>query len=67
MRTGRRALVLATDAANHPFRRALPPHVLVPIADEPVKPATWRITLQDGRDFLMAYCAMFLAVSAFIS
>lgn len=26
----------------------------------------WRISMQDARDFLLAYCACFLAVSAFI-
>ena len=26
-----------------------------------------RLTLQDGKDFLLAYCACFMAVSAFIS
>ncbi|NBC35402.1 hypothetical protein GTZ99_02395 [Novosphingobium sp. FSY-8] len=25
-----------------------------------------RLTMQDGRDFLLAYCACFLAISAFI-
>jgi hypothetical protein len=65
MRTGSDALELS-DAAGHAFRRRLPPHVLLPIASGAVQ-SGWRLTLTDCREFLMAYCAMFLAVSAFIS
>ena len=60
----RRALVLVDEAARHPFLRSLPPHVRQPV-EEPPSPRRW-FTLQDLRDFLMAYCAMFVAVSTFI-
>ena len=33
----------------------------------PVRSDSARLTMQDARDFLMAYCACFLAVSAFIA
>ena len=80
----RRALVLTSEAARHPFRAALPPHVLgeeqafdprrrmiaVTRAEEqPLrqpKRKAW-LTLQDVKDFLMAYCACLVCVTAFIS
>lgn len=63
----RRALVLTDETARHPFLKTLPPHVRR-IAPEMVatKPVSWRISAGDLRDFLMAYCAMFLAVSIFL-
>lgn len=33
----------------------------------PVRSDSARLTMQDAREFLMAYCACFLAVSAFIA
>ena len=33
----------------------------------PARSDSARLTMQDARDFLMAYCACFLAVSAFIA
>lgn len=67
----RRALVLTDESARHPFRRMLPPHVRIPIVDEAPPPpqqqtTSWRLTASDVRQFLMAYCATFLAVSVFI-
>ena len=66
---------------GHPFRAALPeralwvmpayePEVALAMArakmrSKPLNPG--RITLQDVKDFLLAYCACFLAVLAFIS
>ena len=61
----RRALVITDEAARHPFRASLPPHVRRDAANPPQR--TWRITAQDIKEFLMAYCACFLAVSAFIA
>jgi hypothetical protein len=66
MQTGRYPAVPIDEAASHVFRRSLPAHVLVPMVEDAVLPG-WRLTLSDCREFLMAYCAMFLAVSAFIS
>ncbi len=62
----RRALVITDETARHPFRASLPPHVCRREEEGPPQ-RTWRITAQDVKDFLMAYCACFLAVSAFIA
>ncbi|OYW86899.1 MAG: hypothetical protein B7Z20_06375 [Sphingobium sp. 32-64-5] len=56
----RRALVLTTETARHPFRRSLPPHVLAPLAD-----------LQKRNDgdvklFLMSFTAFFVAAYSFV-
>lgn len=62
----RRALVLENEAVRHPFRRLLPAHVLQALPPEPKPRFTW-FSISDWRDFLMAYCAMFMAVSTFIA
>ncbi|MFT4026855.1 MAG: hypothetical protein QM676_08655 [Novosphingobium sp.] len=62
----RRALVITDETARHPFLASLPPHVRAVDLIGPHQ-RTWRITMQDVKDFLMAYCACFLAVSAFIA
>lgn len=61
----RRSLVLTNEAARHPLRARLG-------LDRRIMQATqqrgWRgITAQDVREFLMAYCACFLAVSLYIA
>ncbi len=61
----RRSLVLTNEAARHPLRARLG-------LDRRITQATqqrgWRgITAQDVREFLMAYCACFLAVSLYIA
>lgn len=69
-RTRRRALVLGDESARHPFLRSLPPHVRAAIGeDQGAALPFWRraITAGDWRDFFMAYCAAFVAVSLFIS
>ncbi len=62
----RRALVVTDESARHPFLMSLPPHVRRGIA-----PATARsaqgIGTQDVKEFLLAYCACFVCVSAFIA
>jgi hypothetical protein len=60
----RRSLVLTDEAARHPFRASLPPHVseLRIEARVPWREQLWR----DARGFAQAYCACLLAVSAFI-
>ena len=64
----RRTVVLTDEAARHPFLASLPPHVRFVAAEgeEKDEDARSRWTMQDLREFLMAYCASFLAVSAFI-
>jgi len=57
----RRALVLTTEAARHPFRQTLPPHVLRPLPDP---------RRRDDRDiklFLMSFTAFFVATYSFIA
>ncbi|MCW1382852.1 hypothetical protein OLX02_08450 [Novosphingobium sp. KCTC 2891] len=72
---------LNPELAGHPFRRTLPAHVLrrLPVFEPEVLEAmrkaelrspdvSWKkLTLQDAKEFLLAYCACFLAVMAFIS
>ena len=62
----RRALVITDETARHPFLASLPPHIRG-LAHEGPPQRNWRITAQDVKDFLLAYCACFLAVSAFIA
>ena len=73
----RRALVLTDESARHPFRASLPPHVRRLVDEDGASPAEWLRTLRqrdmiagiplgDVRDFLLAYCAAFVAVSLFI-
>lgn len=61
----RRSLVLTDDLARHPFRASLPRYVPRGLPAVPV-PASHRPFVESLRDFLLAYCACFLAVSAFI-
>jgi hypothetical protein len=62
----RRALVITDETARHPFLASLPPHIRGQ-AYHALPQRSWRITAQDAKEFLMAYCACFLAVSAFIA
>jgi hypothetical protein len=62
----RRALVLTDEIARHSFLRSLPPHVRRIEPEGVPKPTSWRINAVDVRQFLMAYCATFLAVTVFI-
>lgn len=59
----RRKLVLTNEPARDPMRAIQPPG---PASATPAPPVRWRLTSQDLRDFLLAYCACFLAVSLFI-
>lgn len=63
----RRSLVLTDETAHHPFRASLAPHVLHCV--RPITMAGKRrwFTMNDLRDFLLAYCACFLAVSLYIA
>ena len=61
----RRSLVLVDETARHPFLRYLPPHVRRSIEPIPRAPH-WDGWIENARLFLLAYCACFMAVSAFI-
>jgi hypothetical protein len=71
-RMSRRALVLTDDAAGHPFRRSLPPHVRATVVDCDMQPGIslaklrWRALGSDWQNFLQAYCATFVAILVFI-
>ncbi len=54
----RRSLVLTDEAARHPFRVRLA---------RGIGRRKARLAAQDLREFLLAYCACFLAVSLYIA
>ena len=57
----RRALVLTSEGARHPFRRTLPAHVLRAGAD---------VTARDDQDwklFMLSFAAFFTAFYSFIA
>ena len=65
--TKRRSLVLTDETARHPFLASLPPHVRGGTAPvRLVRRPRW-LSLDEIRDFLLAYCACFVAVSTFIA
>ena len=62
----RRALVLTTENARHPFRASLPTR-RAGFADIPAtKPVDWRLTAADVRGVATTYFATVAAVLAFI-
>lgn len=71
--TKRRALVLTDDAAGHPFRRSLPLHIRTAPTEEGAQEANslaklrWNMLGGDWQSFLQAYCASFVAITAFIA
>jgi hypothetical protein len=62
----RRSLVLTDESARHPFLTSLPPHVRKDAEPVPSR-MPWRLDASDLRDFLLAYCACFVAVSVYIA
>lgn len=61
----RRALVLTSEAARHPFRRSLPPHVFImPKPDAPR--AAPKSDDQDWKLFGLSFAAFFTAFYTFI-
>jgi hypothetical protein len=62
----RRSLVMTDEMARHPFLAALPPHVRAGAKALSI-PRQSRFSLDDLRDFLLAYCACFIAVSLYIA
>ena len=67
MTNRRRALVLTDESAGHPFRRSLPQHVRRDSKTPADRVRGWRLTPRDWRDFLSAYGACFVMVSAWIA
>jgi hypothetical protein len=59
----RKMLVVVGDAARHSFLASLSPEGRKGRA----RGRRWAISLTSVREFLMAYCACFLAVSLFIA
>lgn len=64
--TKRRSLVLTDETSRHPFRAHLAPHVLHGGKPVAIQRKGW-FSMDDLRDFLLAYCACFLAVSLYIA
>ncbi|HOB13751.1 MAG TPA: hypothetical protein PKN09_05875 [Novosphingobium sp.] len=62
----RRSLVITDETARHPFLASLPPHVRASAEPPKARRQAW-FSLNDLRDFLMAYCACFLATSLYIA
>ncbi|HSG32902.1 MAG TPA: hypothetical protein VLA37_00085 [Sphingomonadaceae bacterium] len=62
----RRSLVLTDESARHPFLASIPPHVRSGRDPVPAR-LPWGLTIDDIRSFLVAYCACFMATSAFIA
>ncbi|WP_114522063.1 hypothetical protein [Altererythrobacter sp. ZODW24] len=62
----RNNLVLTDETARHPFRATLPPHVRASGERRDIN-SVWEITTQDVKEFLMAYCACFMAASIFLA
>ena len=62
----RRSLVLTDEQARHPFLAQLAPHIRrgeAPLAVPRARPE-W---VKDLREFLLAYCACFIAASLYIA
>ncbi len=62
----RSKLVLTDETAHHPFLMSLPPHVRSGAERSDMQPK-WRLNTQDVKEFLMAYCACFMAASIFLA
>ena len=66
----RRSLVLTNEAARHPFRASLAPHVTrvdaVDAEEEAAPEGFWTLTRDDVRGFATTYFAVFAAVLVFI-
>ncbi|MBB4858571.1 hypothetical protein HNO88_001894 [Novosphingobium chloroacetimidivorans] len=66
----RRALVLTSEQARHPYRRSLPPHVFRPFPDEPEAPrdrSLREVFDEDWRSLVSTYCATFIVVTTFLA
>jgi hypothetical protein len=67
LQIARRALVLTTEGARHPFRRSLPPHVFARLAETAPKRSLREVFLQDWKSVFGTYCATFVAVSLYVA
>jgi len=65
--TNRRALVLTSEGARHPFRRSLPPHVFVPLPERREQGTIRAMIAEEWRSFVGTYCAAFVAVVVFLA
>jgi hypothetical protein len=63
----RRSLVLTDEGSRHPFLASLPPHARSGAKALRTSRMRQLLTLQDVKDFLLAYCACFVAVSLYIA
>ena len=57
---------MTDESSRHPFLASLPPHLRSGAKAIPM-PRRRGFSLDDLRDFLMAYCACFLAVTVYIA
>ena len=62
----RRSLVLTDESAGNRFLASLPPHVRQTRRPVPAR-MPWRLSADELRGFLLAYCACLLAVSLYIA
>lgn len=65
----KRALVLTSEAAGHPFRRTLKPHILRVPKPDPVPEITdkgW-LRQEDTHLFAISFAAFFTAIYGFIA
>lgn len=63
----RRSLVLTNEAARHPFRATLPPHVTRIAEAPPANRMQWRPLLDEVRTFAAVYVSGVVGVTAFIA
>lgn len=61
----RRSLVLTDESARNPFLAGLPPYIRRGMQPIRRKAAPY-LNGQDLKDFLLAYCACFVAASTFL-
>ncbi len=61
----RRALVLTDEAARHPFRATLPPHIRRGLEAEPPR-SRWALNADDVRGFATTYVATLAAMVALL-
>ncbi|RXZ66426.1 hypothetical protein ETX26_07000 [Pelagerythrobacter rhizovicinus] len=62
----RRSLVLTDEAARHPFRASLPPHVTRTEGDL-LRPPRWRPSIAEVRSFAAVYVSGVVGITAFIA
>ena len=63
----RRSLVLTNEAARHPFRATLPPHVTRVEEGPAANRSQWGPSLEEVRTFAAVYVSGVVGVTAFIA